>query len=412
MLQLDLHTAKQTARELESLRQLFLGRLHEEFRGPLGSVIGAATLLYEKLSDPQAREEAEHIQEQALSIQSLLSDMVVIAQNCGKHLPVSQVRFNLRQEIIRVFSTVALEARERNITFFCNVAGTLDRSIYANKVGLSHVFAVLLGHLVRAIPTDYVISVSCHPIQSAKADCIDFECKLAVSSGDPAVKVVPQRLGFDTRTIGEGAGLSIKNSPYMAVSHILDSLNGVLEVSTSADRGVSFRVFVPELSLVEHLDLVEEEEDDSEKLTSLRVLVVDDDRTIQMVLSRFLERRGHQVVVAENGIEAIREFRQGSFDLVFMDIRMPECDGYEATDSIRAIERQLGWRRVPIYGISAHVDMDAAGKWKQFGMDGAFVKPVGLQVLESLLIEIVAERNARLGMVVNDELEENESYES
>ena len=56
--------------------------------------------------------------------------------------------------------------------------------------------------------------------------------------------------------------------------------------------------------------------------------------------------------------------------------------------------------------------MDAAGKWKQFGMDGAFVKPVGLQVLESLLIEIVAERNARLGMVVNDELEENESYES
>ncbi len=115
------------------------------------------------------------------------------------------------------------------------------------------------------------------------------------------------------------------------------------------------------------------------------MLLVEDNPVNQIVARRFVERRGHEVVVAANGMEALRLIGAGPFDLVLMDLQMPEMDGYEATALIRRNEG--GERRLIIVAMTAHASEDDAEECLRAGMDGYLAKPVRLDELARILRE-------------------------
>ncbi|HET7108973.1 MAG TPA: response regulator [Candidatus Acidoferrum sp.] len=117
---------------------------------------------------------------------------------------------------------------------------------------------------------------------------------------------------------------------------------------------------------------------------SLRVLVAEDNIVNQRLISRFLEKRGHHVTLAGNGREAVDAVAQESFDLVFMDVQMPELDGFEATASIRLRERTTG-ARLPIVALTAHAMKGDREKCLAGGMDDYLAKPIQPGELETLL---------------------------
>jgi CheY-like chemotaxis protein len=111
-----------------------------------------------------------------------------------------------------------------------------------------------------------------------------------------------------------------------------------------------------------------------------RVLLAEDGRVNQQVAVRLLERRGHSVRVAENGIEAVAAFQEEDFDLILMDVEMPELDGIQATRAIRELERRTG-QHIPIVAMTAHAIQGDRERFLAAGMDDYLAKPVNSRTL-------------------------------
>jgi len=113
---------------------------------------------------------------------------------------------------------------------------------------------------------------------------------------------------------------------------------------------------------------------------SLKVLLVDDDPISQQLVRIYLQERGYQITVAEDGPSGVKAILGGRFDLVLMDVRMPELSGWDATRRVRAAERESGGH-IPIIALTAYAMKGDAEKCRQAGMDGYVTKPVSSQAL-------------------------------
>jgi two-component system sensor histidine kinase/response regulator len=132
-------------------------------------------------------------------------------------------------------------------------------------------------------------------------------------------------------------------------------------------------------------------QDACEPTGSLRVLVAEDNLVNQRLVTRLLEKRGHFVVVAGNGQEALEALEKEGFDLVLMDVQMPVMDGFEATAAIRKREEGKGIR-VPVVALTAHAMKGDREKCLAAGMDGYLTKPIRPQQLDELLEKYLARR--------------------
>jgi CheY-like chemotaxis protein len=133
--------------------------------------------------------------------------------------------------------------------------------------------------------------------------------------------------------------------------------------------------------------------------TSLSVLLAEDNAVNQRLVVRLLEKRGHRVVVAGNGFEALAALKKENFDLVLMDVQMPEMDGIEATGAIREEEKASGEHR-PIVALTAHAMKGDREKCLAAGMDGYLTKPIRPQEMDDVLEECLKNRHAKMGAAV------------
>ena len=131
--------------------------------------------------------------------------------------------------------------------------------------------------------------------------------------------------------------------------------------------------------------------DEREPSASLRILLAEDNLVNQRLATRLLEKRGHSVVVAANGRETVTAFERESFDLILMDLQMPEMDGFEATTVIREKEKATG-SHLPIVALTAHAMKGDREKCLAGGMDGYLTKPIRPQELDELLESYVDRR--------------------
>jgi len=122
---------------------------------------------------------------------------------------------------------------------------------------------------------------------------------------------------------------------------------------------------------------------------SIRILLAEDNVVNQRLALRILEKFGYKVTVAENGIKAVQDFTQESFDLILMDVQMPEMGGFEATACIREIEKELHYKRTPIVAMTAHAIQGYREKCLENGMDGYISKPIQIASLRKVLEEFL-----------------------
>jgi CheY-like chemotaxis protein len=137
-------------------------------------------------------------------------------------------------------------------------------------------------------------------------------------------------------------------------------------------------------------------QDAREPGSSLKVLLAEDNLVNQRLAVRLLEKRGHRVVVASNGLEALAALKKETFELVFMDVQMPEMDGMEATAAIREEEKRSG-EHVPVVALTAHAMKGDREKCLAAGMDGYLTKPIRPQELDEVLEVYVKNRGVRMG---------------
>jgi CheY-like chemotaxis protein len=129
---------------------------------------------------------------------------------------------------------------------------------------------------------------------------------------------------------------------------------------------------------------------------ALRILLVEDNRINQKIATRLLQSQGHRVITAENGREGVERFREGGFDLILMDVQMPELDGWEATRAIRGLEAATG-SHISIIAMTAHAMKGDREKCLEAGMDGYVSKPITLADLRQAIQEVTAGPTAKAG---------------
>jgi CheY-like chemotaxis protein len=193
--------------------------------------------------------------------------------------------------------------------------------------------------------------------------------------------------------VGTGLGLAI-------TTQLVNLMNGKIWIESPIKKRSkgneypgSIFSFIIEFGLVE--DHLQVEDDHSEKKQNvllnrqLFILLAEDNKVNQKLASRMLEKLGHEVVIAENGEEAIEKMKQGDFDLILMDVQMPIMDGFQATKKIRESE-QKGNKHIPIIALTAYAMKGDREKCLKAGMDGYLSKPINLKEIKNTIYTVLS----------------------
>jgi CheY-like chemotaxis protein len=358
-------------------------------------------LLLEAPHDPGQREYLGMVKSSAEALLHVINDILDFSKIEAGKLDLAPQTFDVRRLLGETMQMLDLRARQKGLDISWRVdAGVPDR-IVADPDRLRQVLLNLGGNAVKftAVGTVSVtIAVEAAPAAAEAADTCDLTFAIAdtgIGIPDDKQKLVfeafSQADGSMSRKYGgTGLGLSIS-------ARLVSLMGGSIGLTSEPDRGSTFsftiRVGTAAADSGEQTAAAVEMDGQAERFAAVapptqpRVLVAEDNIVNQRIIEALLTRRGQTTVVVSNGREAIDAWRREPFDAIFMDVQMPEMDGFEATAAIRAAERGTE-THIPIVAMTAHAMSGDRERCLAAGMDEYVAKPISVKEIDRILVQI------------------------
>ena len=378
---LELEQARDQADEANVAKTAFLANVSHEIRTPLNGILGMTQALSREKLAPQHRSRLDIIRTSGEALLAVLNDVLDLSKIEAGKMDIEAIEFDLPKlvETVHAHFGHMAAAKDLQLSVDAHAAQGVYRSdplrirqILFNLISNALKFTQTGGIAVTITRRDAEVRFVVRDTGIGMPPAVLGKIFTKFSQADPTTT---RRFG------GTGLGLSI-------CRQLVEMMGGRIAAVSEEGVGSTFTVDLPMAWVAascEHAAARDADPDGTAPSGNWRVLAAEDNDINQLVLMTLLNQVGIEPTIVQNGCEAVAAWRSGKFDLILMDIQMPEMDGAAATRAIRREEAVLGRSRTPIVALTANVMAHQTEQYGAAGMDGHLAKPIDVRDLFACL---------------------------
>ena len=373
--ELELIEAKEKAEDATREKQSFLSTMSHEIRTPLNAIIGSSNLL---LQDNPREDQVENLKILEFSgnlLLSLINDILDFSKIEVGKIEFEYVDFNVREFLNRIIKSFYFKIEEKNLKFNLEIDSKIPEILIGDQVRLNQILINLIGNSIKftekgSITTKLSVIEKQKDQIKVSFQIIDTGIGIPKEKQTDIFEPFKQADNNTTRKYGgSGLGLAITKK-------LIELQGGKISVESEVNKGTTFSFVLlfkvsDKKKSEKHLEIQHNEYFD---LTGKHILIVEDNKINQSIAIKFIKNWKATFELAENGIESLDKIQNKNFDLILMDLQMPEMGGYEAVKNIRKMEEQY-FKQIPIIALTASASLEVKNKVIEKGFNDYVSKP-------------------------------------
>jgi PAS domain S-box-containing protein len=376
--------AKQKAEDAVKSKQQFLSNMSHEIRTPMNAIVGFTKVLLKTELTSKQKEYLSAIKLSGDALIVLINDILDLAKVESGKMSFENIPFKLSVSIASMMHLFETKIQEKNLHFIKDYDETIPEVLLGDPIRLNQIILNLISNAVKFTSAG-TITISVRQVnETAENVSVEFAVKdtgigIAENKRDKIFEVFQQASSNTSRIFGgTGLGLSI-------VKQLVEPQGGTIKLESELNVGSRFSFILNFEKTTEkaetYSDIIELDAD----IKDIRVLVVEDMALNQLLMRTLLDEFGFNSEIISNGKLAIEKMKNSSFDIILMDLQMPEMNGFEATKYIREVLKSS----IPIIALTADVTTADLEKCTAVGMNDYIAKPVDERLLYSKIVSLV-----------------------
>jgi CheY-like chemotaxis protein len=346
----------------------------------MSELLGSANLTQQEIENLNA------LQDSADSLLNIINEILDFSKIEAGKMEIDNTSFNFRSLITSIVKTFEYGRKTEHIKLSCTIDDSIPNMLIGDYVKLRQILNNLLSNAFKFTEEGEI------KVVINKASLSEAGMMLRLSVSDTGIGIPNDKINslfesfhqLDSSTTrkygGTGLGLSI-------VKKLVELMGGTIRVESELGKGSSFIFELPfELAEVTGAEEAAASISVDINVENLKILVAEDSKVNQMLMTQLLLKRNWEVAVAKNGLEVLVMLESDTYDLVLMDIQMPQMDGYEAARAIREKEKSSG-AHIPIIALTANATEQDRNKCIECGMDDFLSKPIRQQNLYDTVLK-------------------------
>ena len=380
--------AKVSAENAAKSRQQFLSNMSHEIRTPLNSIIGFTNVLNKTELDEKQKEFVEAIKTSGRSLNLLINDILDLAKVDAGKMTFEKEPFEIQKSINAALHSFDLKIQEKNLELIKNYDSKIPTILLGDSVRLNQIILNLTSNAIKfthqgKITINITLLNEDNDTVNIEFVVTDTGIGIAASKIKSVFNVFEQSENSTFNSYGgTGLGLAI-------VKQLIEEQGGTINLISKLGLGSTFTFMMPFGKTTLKTQQKIEFPTVYSEIKNLRILVAEDVALNQMLIKIILNDFGFEYEIVDNGKLAIEKMQTDTYDIILMDLQMPEMNGFEATEYIRKTLKSA----IPIIALTADVTTVDVIKCQKFGMDGYISKPINENLLYSKIVELVQNKH-------------------